>query len=421
MRIDRLRLFEVEGTWSGNAFGDGWRQAKPIDVYPEFRELEAAPRPAGNSTATYLEVATDQGVSGLFGPLGETAGQLAVIRRDLQPLLRGRDPLATELLHDLMLRLDRHGRSGLFMTAVSAVDCALWDLKGRAWGKPVHQLLGGPTRPAVPAYASMLGFSVEPDRAAAAARAVAQQGYTAQKWFFRHGPGSGEAGLRANIAMAAAVREAVGPDYTLMFDAFMSWDLPYAVRMARALEPLSPYWLEEPLPPEHVGGLRELRRAARVPIATGEHVYTRWQTRELLERRAVDFLQNDPHWTGGITELAKVCALGSAFDVPVVAHGHGLHAALHVAASQSPATVPFVPAPPRAHLHRAQDPATCLPLPSQALRRRQPPHRPPRAPVRRSGSRTALAQRFRDRLPELRRLLQVPPPLARRVPRGRIR
>ncbi len=342
MRIDRLRLFEIEGHWAGNRFGDGWRQARPIDIHPEFRDQEAGPRAPGKTTAIYLEIATDEGASGLFGPLGEAAGQVPVIRRDLAPLLRGRDPLATELLHDLMLRLDRHGRSGHFMTAVSAVDCALWDLKGRAWGKPVYQILGGPTRPSVPAYASMLGYSLEPARAASTARALAQQGFAAQKWFFRHGPGSGEKGLRANIAMAEAVRAAVGPDYTLMFDAYMSWDLPYAVRMARALEPLSPYWLEEPLPPEHVGAFRDLRAAARVPIATGEHIYGRWQTKELLESRAVDVLQNDPHWTGGISELVKVCALASAFDVPVVAHGHGLLAALAVAASQSAATVPFV-------------------------------------------------------------------------------
>ncbi len=342
MRIDRLRLFEIEGHWSGNRFGDGWRQARPIDIYPEFRDQEAGPRAPGTTTAIYLEITTDEGASGVFGPLGESAGQIPVIRRDLAPLLRGRDPLATELLHDLMLRLDRHGRSGHFMTAVSAVDCALWDLKGRVWGKPVYQILGGPTRPSVPAYASMLGYSLEPGRAASTARALAEQGFAAQKWFFRHGPASGEKGLRANIAMAEAVRGAVGPDYTLMFDAFMSWDLPYAVRMARALEPLSPYWLEEPLPPEHVGAFRELRAAARVPIATGEHIYGRWQTKELLESRAVDVLQNDPHWTGGISELVKVCALASSFDVPVVAHGHGLLAALHVAASQSAATVPFV-------------------------------------------------------------------------------
>jgi L-alanine-DL-glutamate epimerase-like enolase superfamily enzyme len=100
--------------------------------------------------------------------------------------------------------------------------------------------------------------------------------------------------------------------------------------------------MEEPVPPERVSELRKIREAAHVPIATGEHVYTRWQTKELLVNQAVDVLQNDPDWTGGITELVKVAALASSFEVPLVAHGHSLLAALHVAGSQSPATVPFV-------------------------------------------------------------------------------
>ena len=241
-----------------------------------------------------------------------------------------------------MLRLHRHGRSGLFVTGVSAIDCALWDLKGKAWSQPVCRLLGGPSRPAVPAYASMLGFSIVPEDAAQTAAAYKEMGFTAQKWFFRYGPGDGAAGKAQNVAMARAVREAVGEYYTLMFDASMGWDVAYASEMVAALGPLGVRWVEEPIPPERVGGLRRIRNAAHVPVATGEHVYTRWQAKELLVNEAVDVLQVDPDWTGGVTELVKVCALASAFEVPVVAHGHSLLAALHVAGSQSPSTVPYV-------------------------------------------------------------------------------
>ena len=141
-----------------------------------------------------------------------------------------------------------------------------------------------------------------------------------------------------------------------MFDAFTSWTLPYARKMLLALEPLNPTWMEEPIPPERVSEFRQLRRASRVPIATGEHVYTRWQTKELLVNEAVDVLQNDPDWTGGISELLKICALASSFEVPFIAHGHSLLPALHVAASQSPATVPWVEylvyhQPPKQHFH----------------------------------------------------------------------
>ena len=143
--------------------------------------------------------------------------------------------------------------------------------------------------------------------------------------------------------MARAVREAVGPHYPLMLDAFMSWNVQYATQMLHALEPLNLTWLEEPIPPERVSELRKLRQViqgADLPLA---NTSTRaGRAKELLVNGAVDYLQNDPDWTGGISELVKICALASAFEVPVIAHGHSLLGALHVAASQSPAAVPWV-------------------------------------------------------------------------------
>ena len=343
MKITDIDIFEVTGTYTGPSFPAGDRQARPLDLYPE---LEPATPPDRTSDGPrrlrgiYLEIKTDEGASGLFGPIQKS--QAFVIQNSLRPFLIGKDPLANEMLLDQMLRLDRHGRSGLFLTGVSPIDCALWDLKGKAWRQPVYRLLGGPTRPSVPAYASMLGFTVDPEGAAELAREYGDLGFTAQKWFFRHGPTDGESGMAANLAMARAVREAVGPYYKLMFDAFMGWDLPYAVAMVKGLAPLNPTWMEEPVPPERIGTLRRIREAAGVPVATGEHVYTRWQVKELLTAGAVDVLQTDPDWTGGITELAKIATLASAFDVPLVAHGHSLLPALHVAASQAPSTVPYV-------------------------------------------------------------------------------
>jgi L-rhamnonate dehydratase len=342
MKITDIALFRVHGHWSGPTFPPGDRQAQQLDIYPEFNRRTSGSYQTGAPIhALYVEVQTDAALSGLFGPIEEW--QAFHVYKALRPLLVGRDPLATEQLYDLMIRLDRHGRSGLFMTAVSVVDIALWDLKGKAWGQPIYRLLGGPTRPAVPAYASMLGFATEePAQAAATARDYKAQGFTAQKWFFRYGPRDGALGLAKNLAMAQAVRAAVGPHYELMFDAFMGWDVNYASQMVRELAPLRPAWMEEPVPPERVSELRRIREAAAVPIATGEHVYTRWQTKELLVNGAVDVLQNDPDWTGGITEQVKLCALASAFAVPLIAHGHSLLPALHVAGAQSPAAVPRV-------------------------------------------------------------------------------
>jgi L-alanine-DL-glutamate epimerase-like enolase superfamily enzyme len=343
MKITEAVLTEVRGRRAAPFFPPGSRQAQMLDRYPEFNAREPADGTAAAQVelrGIYLEIRTDAGCTGLYGAIDDY--QAFLIHRYLRPHLIGRDPLATELLFDQMIRLHRHGRSGMFVAAISAVDCALWDLKGKAWNQPVYRLLGGPTRPGVPAYASMLGFSIEPEAAAKTALEYRDRGFGAQKWFFRHGPADGAAGKAANLALVGALRDSLGPHYPLMFDAFMGWDLAYAMEMVRALEPFNLTWLEEPIPPERIGGLRQIRAAARVPIATGEHVYTRWQVKELLEAGAIDVVQTDPDWTGGISELVKICALASSYGTPVIAHGHSLLPALHVAGAQAAESVPMV-------------------------------------------------------------------------------
>lgn len=343
MKITDITFLKLTGEYTRPFFPPGDRQAQMLDVYPEFNAQDwSKTQPDGNREiqAIYLEINTDTQFSGLFGPIEDE--QAYIIQKFLRPFLIGRDPLATETLYDQMIRLHRHGRSGFFMTAVSPVDCALWDLKGKVYNQPIFRLLGGPTRPSIPAYASMLGYSVQPEEAVTIAQQFKEFGYTAQKWFFRYGPGDGEKGKILNINLVKALRDSLGPYYTLMFDAYMGWDVAYASEMIHLLEPYNLTWLEEPIPPERVGGFRHLRSIGKVPITTGEHVYTRWQVKELLCSEAVDVIQTDPDWTGGITELVKICALASAFDKPVVAHGHSLLAALHVAGSQSPNTVPMI-------------------------------------------------------------------------------
>ncbi len=341
MKISDVQLFELSGQWNGPQFPPGDRQARPLDIYPEFNIHDNYHLKSGDlKTDIFLEIHTDDGLVGIFGPI--ESYQAYLIASILRPFLLGRDPLAVEVLNDQMLRMHRHGRSGMFVTAVSSVDCALWDLRGKWANQPVYKLLGGPTRAEVPAYASMLGSSVEPELAAQAALEVKDQGYSTQKWFFRYGPGDGEAGKSKNLAMARAVRAAVGDEYSLAFDAFMGWDEPYAVELFKAMEPVHPLWIEEPLFPERTGSLAKIRAQSSIPLATGEHVYTRWQVKELLAGQAVDVLQTDPDWTGGISEQVKICVLASAYDVPVYAHGHSLLPALHIAAAQTPSVVPMV-------------------------------------------------------------------------------
>lgn len=344
MQITAVNLFTVHGTWQGDAFPSGNRQITAADRYADAHvdvtHRDGWQNPAGKPVSgIYVEIIAGD-VSGIFGPINRE--QAFVIADSLRPLLIGQDALATEKIYDQMIRMNRHGRSGLFMTGVSVVDCALWDLKGKVMNLPIYRLLGGPTRETVPVYASMLGYAIEPSKAVEVALDYVAQGYKAQKWFFRFGPAHGADGVTQNIALVRALREAVGEHYPLMFDAYMGWDTTYALQMARALAEFNITWLEEPLPPERVGAFRQLRMLGGVPLATGEHVYTRWQVKELLVNEAVDYIQVDPDWTGGITEQTKIVALCSAFEVPVIAHGHSLLSALHIALSQSPAAVPYV-------------------------------------------------------------------------------
>lgn len=343
MKIQAIDVITLTGTATEPNLGIGQWQCQPLHQYPEFLPRhDPQPSAAGRKLeGIFVEITSEDGTVGRYGPLYRMQGQL--IRDQLGPFLVGRDAFAIEVLHDQMLRLDRHGRNGNFMTAISALDCALWDLKGKALGQPVYRLLGGPSRERLPVYASLLGFSIDPEVAAGTAIDMKNEGYPAQKWFFAHGPGEGDAGLRRNLDLAFALREAVGSEYPLMFDAFMGWDLPFASRMLSGLEEIHPTWMEEPVPPEQFEAFRRLKQAhPSIPLATGEHVYGRWQTSELLATRSIDVLQNDPDWTGGITEQLHICSLGSAASVPVIAHGHSVLPALHVAAARPPATVPYV-------------------------------------------------------------------------------
>jgi L-alanine-DL-glutamate epimerase-like enolase superfamily enzyme len=326
--------------------GSFWeeRLSRPIDRYEEFRGAGAVDRYDDPDASlpveqTFLFVETDGEPEGLAGPIDERVARYAA---DLEGLLVGRDPQPAEKLWDLLYRRERHGRKGEPMHAISAVDVALWDLRGRAAGEPVYRLLGGPVDRERPAYASMLGFSVEPERVRDRAAAFADRGYGAQKWFFRHGPGSGDEGREHNEALVRAAREAVGDGYDLFFDAWSSWERNYALEMLDRLAPYEPDWLEEPVLPDKLAVYEELRAAADFPIAGGEHEYTRWGAHELLSRDCVDVLQMDTMWAGGLTEMRHVCSVASVHDVPVIPHGHLVPANAHLIAAQPRDRCPLV-------------------------------------------------------------------------------
>jgi len=344
MHITNIRYRDLVGTMEFPGVFWEERLARPIDVYPEFRiqgptYLQQIREGQYRMRAVFVQVETDEGIVGVAGPVGRDVGR--IIMSELEDLLLDRDPLAVEYLWDIMYRSAVHGRKGSTMMAISAIDCALWDIRGKWANAPVYKLLGGATRERIPAYASMLGFSVEPEMAAQRASQYQGMGYRAQKWFFRASPAEGPAGMERNVELARSVREVIGEEDDLMLDCWMSWDLRYAQLMGPRLAPYNPRWIEEPTLPDKPEVCAEIRRTVPFPVSNGEHEYTRWGFRRLLELEAQDVLQPDIYWAGGITETLKICALASAYDVAVVPHGHSTHATAHLLAAMPPALCPM--------------------------------------------------------------------------------
>lgn len=345
MQITKVRLFKLSGTLEHQ--GEFWeeRLVRPVDIYPEHKAegatwLEKVGEGQYRNTAYFVQIETDAGVYGIGGPIPEE--QAYIINRQLAPLLIGHDPLAIERLWDRMYRMQVHGRKGVAMMAISAVDCALWDLKGRHFNAPVYTLLGGPTRTTIPAYASALGYSLDPELVQEQAQMMVQQGYQATKWFFRDGPTDGVAGIARNVRLVRTLREAVGPDVDIMLDAWMSWDVPYTIQMAARLEEYQPRWIEEPVLPDKIAQYAEIRRNVRIPISGGEHEYTRWGLKMLMDAGACDVLQPDIYWAGGISEMMKIIAIASAYDLVVIPHGHSTPASAHLIAAWPQTTCPLL-------------------------------------------------------------------------------
>jgi L-alanine-DL-glutamate epimerase-like enolase superfamily enzyme len=345
LKITAVELVRLEGKREQVSGVNRQYQVQPLHVYEAHRPKPYSDAPNPKSTvgavrSIYLRIRTDGGVDGVYGPVDREA--VFVVQEQLAPFLVGKDPLAGEALWDQLYRTNRHSRAGHFMIGLSAVDNALWDLRGRYYGAPVYRLLGGPTREAVTAYGSALGFNTASAQAAGKrAAALKADGFQHQKWFIPYGPSHGAEGLAANVGLVRSLRESAGSDVDLMFDAFMGWDLQYAQAWAKQVEQYRPRWIEEAFHPEKLQSFVELRRSTSIPVATGEHFYGRWEVQRFLDAGAISVVQADPEWCGGVSELVKICHIASTYDAQVVPHGHGIHAALHVVASQSPMTCPL--------------------------------------------------------------------------------
>ncbi len=290
-----------------------------------------------------VEVFTDAGLVGLGNAALSPLVTKTCIDTYLKPLLLGADPWDIEFLWQQMYRrIMAFGRKGVGMVAISAVDIALWDLLGKSAKQPVYRLLGGRTKQRIPVYASRL-YSMPLDELRVEAQRYKDQGYTAMKLRFGWGPVDGAKGMQRNIELVRAVREVVGDGIDVMADAYMGWTLDYAKRMLPLLEPFHLRWLEEPVIPDDTRGYKELKAYGRVPIAGGEHEFTQFGFRDLLEANAVDYIQFDTNRVGGISQARKITAMAESYQVPVVPHAGQMHNFHVVMASLNSPIAEFFP------------------------------------------------------------------------------
>jgi L-alanine-DL-glutamate epimerase-like enolase superfamily enzyme len=303
---------------------------------------------ASMSTFTFhgwlvTEVIADNGLVGIGNAALAPTITKPLIDQYLKPLLIGADPWDLEFLWQHMYRKTMaFGRKGIGMVAISALDIALWDLLGKSAKQPCYRLMGGRTKAKIPVYASRM-YATPLDELAAEARRYKAEGYKAMKLRFGWGPIDGAEGMQKNVALVRRAREVLGDGIDIMADAYMGWSLDYAKRMLPLLEPFNLRWLEELVIPDDIHGYAELRRRTSIPIAGGEHEFTLYGFRELIEAKAVDYIQFDTNRVGGLTAARKIAALAEAHSIPVIPHAGQMHNYHVVMASLNSPMAEFFP------------------------------------------------------------------------------
>ena len=285
-----------------------------MSKYPAFRETR---RSFGIDVlgTVLVEVEASDGTIGFAMTTGGVPAAY-LIEEHFRRFVVGQPAVNLEVMFDQMYHASLYyGRKGLTINAISAVDCAVWDLLGKLRGEPVCAMIGGQMRERQPMYAT----GPRPDLAK-------EMGFIGGKIPLPYGPVDGDIGLRKNIELAAEMREKCGPDFFLAFDCWMALTPSYALQLIAALKPYNFRWIEDCLPPDDYQGYPQLveQRDHPIMISTGEHEYTRWGFESLLNT-GVDIIQPDIHWCGGLTELLKIKAMASAKSRLCVLHASSVY------------------------------------------------------------------------------------------------
>ena len=316
MKITAVTPWLIKADWDERPGGD-------LPRNPTIREF------------LFVQVETDAGITG-WGEITPFPGQVGNramhgFVKEVGALVIGEDPSDIDYIwHKLFRRMTYVGSRGATTAAISAIDIALWDIRGKELGQPIYKLLGGAVRDKIGLYCHP-PEPKDPVSAAIDAKEIVASGHRAFKFdpFMRSLP-EGNAwyidgqiskrGEEEAVEITAAIREAVGPETELLIDAHAMFNVPTAVRLAQRLEPFDILWFEEPCPPESYHALKQVKDQIPQKISVGERLYTRWEFIPILEQELADYIMPDVTWTGGITELKKIANLAEAYYVPLSPH-----------------------------------------------------------------------------------------------------
>ena len=327
MKIQSIRTKLYQ--WQGPVKTADTIFATPLSALPFQQDAQA---PFRFFSWLVVEVETDEGHIG-YGNAGLCPDLCKqIVDSKLAPLLLDENPLNTEYLFEKMYRSTiAYGRKGAVLAAISAIDIALWDIKGLVMNQPVFMLLGGRTKPTIPTYYSRL-YTRHLDSLQAEADHYKKEGFTGMKMRCGYPMTEGIRGLKKNVEMVRVVRETVGDDVDIMLEAYMGFNYSYARQLLREMEPYHLRWAEELLLPDEVHNFAKLKKETSIPLSGGEHEYTRYGFHDLILAQALDIFQFDTNRVGGFTEAQKICNMALVHGIEVIPHGGQMHN-LHVVMS----------------------------------------------------------------------------------------
>ncbi|MGW4898617.1 mandelate racemase/muconate lactonizing enzyme family protein [Kitasatospora sp. NPDC004240] len=320
MSTQPLRITKVEAMALSASFDDLYDSPEDVPDWLRYPASSHLVLPRRGQYATLVKVHTEDGSVGIGEAYGLPSPQVTatVVATVLAPLLIGQDALATGAVWERLFQGQAAGghNRGFYLEAMAGIDLALWDLRGKLAGVPVHRLLGGPIRETVDCYASPVALHADPEDSARQALGFVDSGFKALKVKI----GRGERTDRAHLT---AVRAAVGDGIEILTDVNCAYDLDEATRVGAVLADLGISWYEEPLQVDDLANLAELRRRTGLTVVNGETHFTRFDLRDSLLNRAIDVFMPNVARCGGITEAMRLSALASAFHVDIAPHGVG--------------------------------------------------------------------------------------------------